>query len=652
MSDGERRLAAIMFTDMAGYTALTQASESQALRVLERHNRLLRPFFPKYHGKEVKTIGDSFLVEFESALDALKCAVEVQSYLHDYNVSSKEEWKIKLRIGIHLGDVVHQKGDVFGDAVNIASRIEPEVGPEGIGVSEQVYDQVQNKFDLPLVSLGERRLKNVTVPVTVYAVQMPWEGRRESIALNLHRVAILPLVSISPDPNDEYFADGLTEELIDRLSQVKGLEVIARTSVMNYRKKEKNAAEIGAELRAGALVEGSVRKVGSNIRVTAQLIDANTEGHVWSSRYDRDLEDVFAVQSDIALQVASALEVQLFPHEERAIEEKPTENTEAYGDFLRGREFYREGTEASVRKAVALFEKAIELDPYYARAYSNLATCYLYQGNHGYEPYHEAIARAKVPLKRALELDPNLAEAHATFSLLLFNEDDLKGAEAEARRAVELNPNLPEAYDSLTNVMIVKGCKFETIPKEHNEEIVRVFEKCYRLDPLRPDYIFGLGVAYFYAGREGEATEHWGKTKELAPSTYRIMAEYYIWKGDFERARECVSAIAKADPNSPLTHMLGGFLAATTGNREGALDEIRWLEESKAGATRLDSIAYVYYALGDLGSFFDYIRQALDLHAVNAGRLLYTPLIAKGRADPRYKALREKAANMFWPGVK
>ena len=477
---------------------------------------------------------------------------------------------------------------------------------------------------------------------------MPWE-RTASPEQDRNRVADLPFANMSPDPNDEYIADGMTEELIDRLAQVRQFKVIARTSVMSYKGEKKKASQIAKELEVGGLVEGSVRKAGNRVRVTVQLIAGGTEEHLWSSHYDGTLDDVFAVQSEIAEKVAGELKVQLLQEERKALEKMPTENTAAYDDFLRGREFYREGSEASLKQALALFEKAIELDPYYAQAYSNLASCYLRQGNNGYEPYHESIGRARVPLKRALELDPNLAEAHATFSLLLFNEDDLKGAEGEARRAVELNPSLPEAYDTLALTMIAKGLKYETIPSEHTDEVVRLFETCYRLDPLRPEYIVGLGIAYFYSGRESAAVEHWKKTKELAPLNNRIMAEYYMSKGVLETANVCHSVIAKADPNGHMSHMLGGCLAAMMGDREGALDEIRKLEESKAGAVRLDSIACIYLALGDSDSFFDYIGQAIDLHAANVGRALYSPLLARGRADPRYKALREKAAEMLWP---
>jgi adenylate cyclase len=218
----------------------------------------------------VKTIGDSFLVEFGSALDATTCAVEVQNFLHDYNTSSRDEWKISLRIGIHLGDVVHSENDIFGDAVNIASRLQPLAEPEGVCISQQVYDQVRNKIPQALVKLEQHDLRGVRFPVDVYKVVMPWERAEAPLTsqADKNRVAVLPFANMSPDPNDEYFADGMTEELIDRLAQVKQLKVIARTSVMNYKKKEKSASQIADELRVGELVEGSVRKTGDRVRVT------------------------------------------------------------------------------------------------------------------------------------------------------------------------------------------------------------------------------------------------------------------------------------------------------------------------------------------------------------------------------------------------
>lgn len=635
MSENERRLAAIMFTDMVGFTALTQSDESQSLNVLERHNKLLHPIFSRFHGREVKAIGDSFLVEFESALDATNCAVEVQSVLHDYNISSRDEWKITLRIGIHLGDVIHREGDVFGDAVNIASRLQPLAEPEGICVSDQVYGQVRNKLPQPLMKLELHDLKGVRFQVDVYKVVMPWERERASLTTQAdkNRVAVLPFANMSPDPNDEYFADGMTEELIDRLAQVKQLKVIARTSVMNYKKKEKSASQIADELKVGTLVEGSVRKAGNRVRVTVQLISAGTEEHLWSSHYDGGLDDVFAVQSEIAEKVAGELKVQLVESEKKTIEKKPTENTEAYSDFLRGRELYREGGMSSAKQALALFERAVELDPSFVRAHVGIAECHI-QLSDSEEPRETAHSIARASLKRAVELDPGLPEAHAALSGLLFNEDDLLGAEVEARRAVELNPSLPEPYNLLSQIAATKG---------ELEEMVSYMKTAYRLDPLSAVLVYLLGQAYVWTGRENEALEHWRKTEPLSPAyTYRGMAELYLSKGDIGKAKEFYAKFEKLQPNHFAITWMGGALAAHQGDREGALLAVEKLEKAKLGPVVYNYIAYVYHALGDLDSYFEWMNRAASARAQIQSQMMYSPLLAKSRADPRYQELVEK----------
>ena len=283
----ERRLSAIMFTDMVGYTRMSQADEAAALELLEEHRAVLRPLIETHAGTEVKTIGDAFLVEFRSALDAITCAAEIQSKIADRNSRVPDSRKVQVRIGIHLGDVVHSSNDVYGDAVDIASRIEPLAEPGGICISQQVFDSVKNKTDLGIESAGQVELKNVDAPMGVYRVELNRSSESLGNRAPRERLAVLPFVNISPDPNDEYFADGLTEELIIKMSEIKGLKVIARTSVMNYKKKEKNISQIGRELGAGSVIEGSVRKAGSKIRVTVQLIDSRTEEHLWASNYDK-----------------------------------------------------------------------------------------------------------------------------------------------------------------------------------------------------------------------------------------------------------------------------------------------------------------------------------------------------------------------------
>jgi adenylate cyclase len=624
-----------MFTDLVGYTALTQRNEALAMQLLEEHRRLVRPFFPKHNGREVKTIGDAFLVEFASALEATRCAFDIQQSLNELNTGREQDRSVMLRIGIHLGDVIHDQNDVYGDAVNIASRIEPLAPPGGICVSEPVYVQIKNKFEFPLSTLGERNLKNVTESVEVYRVVLPWEKKtRSESSLEKTRIAVLPFANMSPDPNDEYFADGMTEELIDRLAQVKSLKVIARTSVMNYKKKEKNVSVIAKELSVGSLIEGSVRKAGNRVRVTVQLIDAVTEEHLWSSHYDKDLNDIFAVQSEIAEKVAGELQTKLLDSEKRTLEKKPTESIEAYTYFLRGRELYREETETSLRQAISLFEKATELDPGFARAYVGVADCHMALAESGQDPYDIGLSAAKTWLDRALNLDANLPEVHGSLAELLFDMDDIPGSEAEARRAMEVNPSLPESYRLLFEVAALRGDK---------EEMVRQMETAYHLDPIRPHYIWLLGEAYLYVGREEEALEHWKKTEQLAPaSVYSGMTEYYIAKGDLEKAKEFHSKAEKLEPTRPRFIWLGGVLAALEGDREKALLTVKKFESSKMGPIGFNYIAYIYHALGDLNSFFEYMNKVLDTHALIPLMLMHSPILAKARADPRYQELLEK----------
>ena len=624
-----------MFTDLVGFTAITQSDESQSLAVLERHNRLLRPLFPKFHGREVKTIGDSFMVEFDSALDATTCASEIQRLLHDYNMTSGDDWKISLRIGIHLGDVVHSGGDIFGDAVNIASRLQPLADPGGVCISEQVYDQVRNKVPQEFVKLEPHDLKGVKFSVDVYRMEMPWEkGSQEQVRkLDSRRIAVLPFASMSPDPNDEYFADGMTEELIDRLAQVKGLEVIARTSVMNYKRKEKSASQIAGELRAGALVEGSVRKAGNKVRVTAQLIDASTEGHLWSSHYDGNLDDIFAVQSEIAEKVANELKVHLLESEKKTLEKKPTENTEAYILFLQAREKYRIQTKPSLMNALELYQKAIELDPSFAGAHDGIAKTYVAIANDAYMPRDEVLPKAELAAKKALALDPNLAEAHATLATIYFLEDHDVASELEARRALELNPSIAEALRMTSNIALLQG---------KLDEGVKLWETAYALDPLRTWYIERLGLLYICAGREDKAQEFWEKTSQFAPAgTHRNMTEFYLAKEDHQKAQEHFKVAEELEPTNNWLGWMRGYIAARIGDREGALQAIKAIEDNWMDLA-LNSIGFIHYALGDLDAYFTYINRASEQHVLRYIYVMYSPLFSKGREDPRYQQLLDR----------
>jgi TolB-like protein/Flp pilus assembly protein TadD len=627
---------------MVGYTALGQKNESLSLALVDEQRKLLRPIFKRHDGKEIKTMGDAFLVEFPSALDAVRCAYDIQRATREFNISLPNEKRVHLRVGVHLGDVVESQGDISGDAVNVASRIEPLAEDGGVCLTQQVYDHVQNKFELPLMSMGKKTLKNVLAPLEVYRIVMPWEVAEapKSQILDRNRLAVLPFVNMSPDPNDEYFADGLTDELISKLSQVGGLEVIARTSVMNYKKKEKNISQIGRELEVGTIMEGSVRKAGNRIRVTAQLINVNTEGHLWSSSYDRDLEDIFAIQTDIATKVSESAPAAI-NRKGSGVPGQETRDLEAYTSFLRGSQLLYQSSEESLREAVKLFEKAIERDPSFARAYVGLANCHLRLGNIGYDPYAESVERARARVRQALELSEDLAEAHAALSVVMFNEDDLIGSENEAKKAIELNPNLPEAYEALSGVAANRGDATET---------VRLIETYYRLDPIRPSYVSDMGRAYFYVGRESEALEHWSKTSQFAPfGTYVVEVEYYIVKGDLEKANELLGMAEKLQPTHPETLWLRGYVAAVKGERDQALRMIELIQLSNKGDLSFNWIGFIRYALGDLDGFFDCMNKALERHALNVVELMHSPLFAKVRTDPRYDALLARMKSMFWP---
>jgi adenylate cyclase len=629
-----------MFTDMVGYTALGQRNESLSLALVEEQRKLVRPILSRHQGREVKTIGDAFLVEFPNAVDAVRCAYDIQRSAREFNLSLAPENRIHLRIGVHVGEVVESQGDISGDSVNVASRIEPLAEDGGVCITRQVYDHVRNKIDLPLSSLGPRTLKNVAEPIEIYKIAMPWEETPavQSVRSDKKRIAVLPFANLSSDPEEGYFADGMTEELITALSGVRQLTVIARTSIMKYKGSQKGASEVGKELSAGSMLEGSVRKAGNRVRITAQLIDTATEGHLWAQNYDRQLEDVFAIQSEIAEKVATELKIRLLEVETRVIEKKPTANTEAYVFYLKGRELARERTEQSIRQALEVYERAIALDPSFAKAYAGLAEGYLILSNDGYEPDEQVTPKAELNAKKALQLDPELAEAHAALALVDFLEDNVQRSEAEASRAIELNPSLSDAHFTLSSIAFLT---------QNSTEGLREMEASYKMDPLVSFYAERLGVWYVNLAMEDEAIRHWEKTLQLAPAgTYRAMAEYHIGRGDFVRAKEYHSRAESLEPTNRWASWVRGYIAAKTGDREGAMKVIKEIEEKWLGVTNLNDLAFIYYALGDLDSYFTYILRAMDQHTLQYRYPMYSPLFAEGRKDPRYQVLLDKVNKM------
>jgi TolB-like protein len=637
-----------MYTDIVGYTALTQSDEAQTLAVLERHNRLLRPIFPRFHGREVKAIGDSFLVEFDSALDATNCALEVQRLLHDYNISSRDEWKITLRIGVHLGDVVRSGSDILGDAVNIASRLQPLAEPEGVCISQQVYDQVRNKVPQALVKLEPHDLKGVRFQVDVYKVVMPWEQQsaaKEEIALPRDRIAILPFASFSSNPDDAFFADGMTEEVISTVSGISGLKVISRTSVMGYKGTTKKVEEIGRELKVGSVLEGSFRKAGNRIRVTTQLINVADDEHLWAQNYDRNLDDVFEVQSDIAKQVADALRVRILTREAERVEKRPTKSTEAYTSYLRGvylygRWVYSFGKEAgqrpeeAVKEAAQCFEQAVREDPRFALAYVRLARCSVKLIEFGIE-IGANIEKAKRMSAKALELDPGLADAHTINGWALKISYDFRGAEDEFKKAIQLNPSDADAHNGYSGILEMR---------RRWDEALEHYETAEGLDPLQPVFYWNHGWVYYERGDYHRALELFKRAVELGGSNSRASVAFAYGKMKmFEEMRREYEAWVELRKDSwPLAEKAAGaWMARLEDDKETFRGLLHELETHVGEENGMDAyaIASGYFYLGENDSGFEWLERSYSRREFGLPGITVDPALDGVRNDPRYLGL-------------
>jgi adenylate cyclase len=684
-----RRLVAIMFTDMVGFTALGQRDEPLSLALLDEQTQLVRPSLQRYNGREVKTMGDAFLVEFTNALDAVRCACDIQKLARDFNQSRPSDRRIRLRIGLHLGDVEEAAGgDIFGDSVSVASRIEPLAEDGGVCLTRQVYDQVRNKFDLKFMSLGVKSLKNVIIPVEVYKVVMPWEqqdrdndneeeteeGRshkredeQEGHAeprqgLHHHpplqqrpppqrfafsspppqlgdrtRIAVLPLVSMSPNPGDEYFADGLTEELIGVLSKIRELSVISRTSVMQYKGKRESIAEVRRELRAGTIIEGSVRKAGNRVRVTIQMIDAAEDRHIWVENYDRELEDIFSVQTDIAGRVAEALRVELLAGDREQMREPPTKNTEAHVLYLRGVYEGAKGSPADIERAIQYFESAVAKDPQFAEAYVEMA--YDYVGIAGESiPPSEAIPKAKEALEHAFALGAGLAGAHNAQATISFQYDwDWVKAEENFRAAIRLNPSLAEAHDWYGRFMASLG-RFD--------EALAEMRRAYELDPASPFVMLRFGLVQWMAGDNKSARELFVRVAERHPTFVRAhvgLAFLNAMEGRKEEALRETEYIVTLD-DSAFFRATQAMVLAYLGQKEAVRHVLEQMLAGRyKGYASPGNIGWLYYLLGDGENGYEWMRRAYDEHDVTIPMQYRWPILGALRDDPRLVDLMRQA---------
>jgi adenylate cyclase len=503
-----RKLAAIMFTDMVGYGALAQRNEALALELLEEHRRLLRSVFPKHQGSEIKTIGDGFLVEFSSALAAVQCGIEIQEEIAKRNSVNPPQGMFHVRIGIHAGDVVRRDDDVIGDGVNTAARIEPLAEADGICISQQVFDQVENRIGKSLKRMGQVKLKNMIRPLEVYRVV--WEGGVSGEGGQLgpgpaeaskssgtqKSIAVLPFVSMSSDPENEYLSDGLTEDLIMAFSQLKGLRVPARTSSFAFKGRNEDIRQIGQRLNVRTILEGSVRRVGERLRITAQLINVADGDHLWSQSFDREMQDVFAIQDEITRAIVQALEMQLIGAGDQPLAKHGTYNTDAYQLYLQGKYHFYKFTGEGFKRCIECCKKALQIEPSYALAYAALSLCYQTAWFYGFLSFEEklaAIGPHDHAAEKAVELDPNLAETQTALGIVTcWNVRDWSRAEGCFKQAIKLNPNYVTAHEHYAGFL---ACMRRT------DEAITHARLAQQLDPLSPMIVMHAGLAYFFIHR-------------------------------------------------------------------------------------------------------------------------------------------------------
>jgi adenylate cyclase len=576
----ERRLTAILAADVAGYSRLMGTDEAGTLAALKRHRReLLEPKIAEHKGRIVKLAGDSMLVEFSSVVNAVACAAAIQRGMPVRNEGLPRSRHIELRIGIHLGDVIVEDGDIFGDGVNVAARLEGLADPSGIAVSASVRDHVGSRLDVGFIDKGEYSLKNIASTIRVYAVSLGDNSvskRAEPSGVSVDRgyelsIAVLPFTNMSQDPEQEYFSDGITEDIITDLSKISRLHVVARNTVFTYKGRAVKVKQAAHELGVRFILEGSVRKVGARVRITGQLIDAQTGGHLWADRYDRDLTDIFAIQDEITHAIVDQLKIKLLPEERKAIESDPTTSVEAYTYYLRGRQFSHTWTRSYLLLARRMFLKAVELDPNYARAYAGIAECEC-----AIRDWHEKDFPLESILDmsaRALALDPNLAEAHASRGLALNHEGQTEEAGREFRQALALDPSLYEANLYYGRFLFAQG-RFQ--------EAIGFFE---RAAEIRPDDYFSpihLMGCYFSLGMDTER-QRWARIgierakralerhpENASPAHRGALALAHL--GEAERAKEWVARALAIDPDDVVAQYNAACVYSLLGESDRALD--------------------------------------------------------------------------------
>ena len=578
----ERRLTAILAADVVGFSRLMGANEVGTLQSLQRHQaELIEPEVAGRQGRIVKLTGDGILVEFPSVVNAVECAAAIQRAMPGRNADVPEDRRIEYRIGINLGDVIVEGDDIFGDGVNVAARLEGVARPGGIAVSQSVREHIGNKLELAFDDRGEEQLKNIDRPVRVFDVVLEAPSAKAGASPGGRpeekpSIAVLPFNNLSGDPQDDYFSEGITEDIITDLSKVSGLFVVGRHTSFAYKGKSENLERVAADLGVRYLLEGSVRKAGNRVRITGQLIDGGDGGHVWAERYDRDLTDIFAIQDEITRTIVEQLKVRLVPAEISAIGQVPTASVEAYNFYLKGRQFFHNATKNFLRLGRHMFARATDLDPQFARAFAGIANCDSRLVGWYSEPIPELQILAEAD--QALALDPLLSEAHAARGEALFLLGRHDEAEAEFEEAIRLDPASFEA-----NFFFARYWKVRGIPAKAAEYYIRALE----VQPDDPQAPLLLQAELRTMGRMEEADKYAEMGVRRAEESVRqhpewsrpgqLVAAVLASMGRDREAREWMERALAIDPDDNLALYNAACTFAQLGETERAIELLqRW----------------------------------------------------------------------------
>ena len=586
----KRKLAAILSADVKGYSRLMGDDEVSTVRTIESYRKVMTELIRSHRGRVVDSPGDNLLAEFASVVDAVQGAVEIQKVLKSKNDELPENRKMEFRIGINLGDVIEEGDRIYGDGVNIAARIEGLAEAGGICISGSAYEQIENKLALGYEFIGEHAVKNITKPIRVYKVPMsthepdgmtvekkrrvkawqwgalagaalvilvalaiaiwtyylrpsaPPTSTRQTKTTKLPEkpsIAVLPFDNMSGDPEQEYFSDGITEDLITDLSKVSGLFVIARNSVFTYKGKAVRVEQVGKELGVRYVLEGSVRKANNRVRITAQLIDAATGGHIWAERYDKELKDIFALQDEVSQEIVSALAVKLTEEEQKHLVRKGTTNLEAYDYALRGLEYFYRFTKEANAIARKLFQKAIDLDPKYAFGYSLMGHTYMMEWSFGWSRDPATLERAAELAQQAITLDESDSRAHALMSNIYLWGKQYAQSIAEIEKAIEIDPNNADDIATYAGILNWAG---------RPGEALGLLQKAMQLNPVEPVwYLWELGHAYYLTDQFEKAIETFKELLDRNPNflpVYSYLVTMYL---ELDMEKELQAAAAKLE---------------------------------------------------------------------------------------------------------